>query len=261
MALVIGGLISYLHWPEAAFPITVLLLALALIAAVRLQYRLDFHGPRILLSWYGTGFTSLRIREDSWVRATGEHAGSVHKLLPDAEIEVCQIRIRNEPPRHHPDATVTDAIVRVGFYSMGDPWRPVVDSNGRWAGNRQAIDLEPYSPTDEVVRRSLPPNGEDHVIDIAFRYKSDGEAFALGNSFWNSAGGRPPGDRLSDRRYLVKATIKGTGLPSTWEHWFTLDIDEPCPPVGDHRRTLNLTPLETWQNPTLGLPRPEGRQR
>src|SRR6266536_5641126 len=50
LAVVIVGLIRWLHWPEAVLPIALLLVALVLWAAVRLQRRLDeTHKARIVI--------------------------------------------------------------------------------------------------------------------------------------------------------------------------------------------------------------------
>lgn len=147
-----------------------------------------------------------------------------------SELFVVRARVKNDPPGRSQDAEITDAVVDLGFFPVGENTAEK-ECDGRWSDN-------PYpklgDSSDDVLRRRLPATGEWQGIDVAIKHKGDSYFYAGSN--WLAVrefGWRHEQYKLSGKSYRVSVTIRGHRVPDV-TRWFRLEN----PPEG---HTLGLT--------------------
>ena len=151
--------------------------------------------------------------------------------VPVGDMYVVRARVKNDPPGHAQDADVTDAVVALGYFPVGENTAEK-ECDGRWTDN-------PYpelgQSRDAVLRRRLPATGEWQDIDVALKHKGEPHFYAGSNDLAiRPFGWKHEQYKLSGRSYRVLVTIRGHGLASPVTHWYRLEN-----PPGDD--TLRLT--------------------
>ncbi|MEX0833598.1 MAG: hypothetical protein WD276_06980 [Actinomycetota bacterium] len=173
--------------------------------------------PRLVFNEIWGGWTSVESREEVLDPATGFSFS--RRRATEKTLEVIGVRVKNDPPGHPRGAVVEDAVVKLEFFSRGAPF---LETEGRWTDNPQLIDLDRSENLAVVARRTLPPNGESHRMDIAVKDEADQRWWAAGLGLWQSSKAEDPSLELPEDNYTVRITISGSGLPEDKSSWFDL---------------------------------------
>jgi len=176
--------------------------------------------PHLQFVHWNTATVQIRSKETYWHGTTGQLLGQGERRLPNLEVQPLYVHVTNDPPGRRPEAVAADAVIYLTFVEEG-AHAPTLEARGRWAENAQMIDLKEGDPTTLVYRRTLPPNGERHKIDITVVFPKTGEMFVSNDEFWSSGVGDAK-YRLDGNVYDVRITIRATGLPRDKVAWFTL---------------------------------------
>lgn len=130
-------------------------------------------------------------------------------------------RIRNDPPKHRDArATAGKAITELTFFEIddGEPRTDGPKLTARWSDNEQPGNRPLTVSIADLRLRDLEPNGDQHLIDVALKYRGDDAMYAFNDeSIRASLDWREPRYKLMAEYYRVHLRVTGMNMNVPFE--------------------------------------------
>jgi hypothetical protein len=167
-----------------------------------------------LLGWaYFEWFEKEAPKERPLIRMNGSGLKVFEGLFGSNQDQYLSLyaEFENVTPAHETEqANARNVFAKLKFYNVDVGLKELFEIDGRWAGSAQP---KPGASMQQLLATDIRA-GETVRLDVVVRFLDEKDAYALHNDSWQF-GLKKPDLKLEGTNFMVKVTLKGTGVKET----------------------------------------------